>query len=190
MIKTISADEIKLLLAAAHHRSLRDYTMISLALSTGLRCSEVIGLFIEDIAPFGNISSLLVVPARIGKGSKSRQIPINDETRTLLSSFLSWKRSSSEPSGSTDFLFVSRFTYNKLSPRDFQRILKTISLSCLQRSISPHVLRHTFATLLLQHTNTRVIQQLLGHSSIQTTEIYTHVNSSDCVEAVENLSLL
>ncbi len=179
MVKTINQSEINKLLSAAFKQSIRDFTMISLALAAGLRCSEVVGLCIEDFSPFGDISTILTVPQRIGKNGKKREIPINIETREILFKFLELKEKRSEPTHPDSFLFVSRYAHKQLANRDFQRILKDLSITYVGRLITPHVLRHTFATRLMNHTNLRVIQELLGHAYINTTQLYTHPNISD-----------
>jgi len=163
--------------------------MIYLALSTGLRVSELVGLFIEDVCPFGEISRILTVPSRIGKGGKKREIPLNQDTRDIIHLFLKFKVTREEFTNSDSFLFVSRYTKNSLSSRDFQRIVKNLSIKSINRSISPHTLRHTYATRLLRHTNIRVIQELLGHAWINTTQIYTHPDKTDCIDAVDNFKL-
>lgn len=190
MIKTINALEIKKILDTAAKQNIRDFTMISLALSAGLRCSEVVGLYIEDVAPYGDVSSVLTIPQRIGKNRKKREIPITTETRDLLFKYLEWKKNPRQPLNSDNFLFLSTNTYKPLSTRDFQRIVKYYSIRSIARAITPHTLRHTFATRLLKHTNLRVIQELLGHSSIQTTQIYTHVDIEDARKALNNVGTL
>lgn len=190
MIKTINSLEIKNLLSAAQSSNVRDYTMIFLCLATGLRCSELIGLCIEDVAPFGNVSSILTVPVRIAKGGRKRDIPITQETMDILKLFLNIKSDCSEPIFPNSPLFVSKFTGRPLSPRDFQRIVKNLSIYSIARAISPHTLRHTFATRLLKQTNIRVVQELLGHANIQSTEIYTHVDIDDARLAVEKSGTL
>ncbi len=190
MVKTINEAEIKNLLAAAHNQFIRDYTMIFLCLATGLRCSELIGLHMEDIAPYGDISSILTVPVRIAKRGKKREIPINDETKTVLRRFLINKKNSGHPTDSVSPLFISRYTSRPLSSRDFQRIIRELSITSIGRPISPHSLRHTFATRILRHSNIRVVQELLGHSSIQTTQIYTHVSIDDAQLAIEKTGTL
>lgn len=189
MIKIINDIEIKKLLFAAKENDLRDFTMIFLALSTGLRVSELVGLFIEDVAPFHEVSTILTVPPRIGKGSRKREIPINTETRSIISEFIRIKTLRNQFINSDSFLFVSHHTHNQLSPRDFQRIVKNLSISSIGRSICPHTLRHTFATRLLKHSNLRIVQEALGHSSLQTTQIYTHVDLSDARTAIDNFKL-
>ena len=190
MIKIINDSEISILLSAAKKQSLRDYTMILLALSSGLRVSELVGLYYEDIAPFGDVSTILSVPARISKHSKKREIPITSEIRSTLSLYISKVLVGRFPLDPVRFLFHSKFSLNPLSTRDFQRIVKSVSLRSIGRVITPHILRHTFATRLLKHTNTRVVQELLGHASIQTTQIYTHVSSSDAQLAIEKTGTL
>ena len=185
MIKIINDEEISKLLSAAKDQDIRDFTMIFLTLSTGLRCSELIGLYIEDVALFKEVSTLLIVPSRIGKGGKKREIPMSDDTRNILTLFLHHKIKIFEPSNQDSFLFVSRHTHRQLSSRDFQRIIHDLSILSIGKNITPHTLRHTFATRLLKHTNIRVIQQLLGHVNLQTTQLYTHPNMSDAQEAIE-----
>ena len=189
MVNTINEGEIGKLLVAAKDQDIRDFTMVYLALSTGLRVSELVGLFIEDVAPFEGISRILVVPSRIGKNSKKRDIPINYETQIILAHFLRIKASRSEFLNSNSFLFVSHKTKRPLASRDFQRIVNELSISSIGRRISPHTLRHTYATRLLKHTNLRVIQELLGHSRIQSTQIYTHVSIDDAQQAISNFKL-
>lgn len=186
MYQILSETEIKNFLAAAHSDTVRNYTMIFLALSTGLRVSELIGLFIEDVAPFGELSPILTVPKRISKRKVKREIPLNHEIRTVLTIWLKIRKSIYRISTPSSFLFTSRNTNKPLSTRDFQRIVKNISIGSIGRSITPHTLRHTFATRVLKHSNTRVVQELLGHARIQTTQIYTHVNSEDTRAAIDN----
>ncbi len=192
MVNILSEKEIISILRVAAANSKRDYTMILLALATGLRCSELIGLYIEDVAPYGDVSTVLTVPERIAKRKVKREIPLNHETRQVLISWLSSRPSFGHSAAADSFLFTSHNTGNSLSSRDFQRIVKSISTAVLGRSISPHTLRHTFATRVLKQSNTRVVQELLGHARLQTTQIYTHVNSEDTRAALSSkkLSLL
>lgn len=189
MINTITELEISELLSLAKYSYPRDFTMIFLALSTGLRVSEITGLFIEDVCPFGEITKELTVPSRIGKNGKKRYIPLNQETRDVLSDWLKFRHFGGDVLDPDNFLFVSRYTKNPLSSRDFQRIVKDLSVRSIGRPISPHTLRHTFATRLLKHTNIRIIQELLGHAWLNTTQIYTHPDKTDCIDAIDNFKL-
>ncbi len=189
MVNTINEGEINKLLIASKDHDLRDFTMIYLALSTGLRCSELVGLYIEDVCPFGQVSRILSVPSRIAKRGKKRDIPLNQDTRDILTEFIRIKGIRHQFTNSDSFLFVSHYTKKPLSSRDFQRIVHDLSVSSIGRAITPHTLRHTYATRMLRHTNLRVIQELLGHARVQTTQIYTHPDTNDFIIAVDNFKL-
>lgn len=189
MYNILNEGETNRLLSGAESRGRRDFTMIFLALATGLRCSELVGLKNEDIIPFGMPASILIVPPRLAKRGKKREIPLNTETRDVISKFFETKEYRREPTTPDAYFFLSFYTHTPLSSRDFQRIVKQTSLAFINRSITPHTLRHTFATRLLKLTNIRVVQELLGHSRLQTTQIYTHVNSNDTRSAIDNLKL-
>ena len=180
-------NEIESLLAGALDSCFRDFIMIGLALNTGLRNQELVDLRIEHISPYDVISNILLLPGEIAKGGTPREIPLNPDLRSNLSEFLAWKSRRNEPVLPGSFLFVSKYTKNKLSPRDFQRLVRTISINSIGRPIHPHILRHTFATKLLAVSNLRIVQKILGHKSIQTTQIYTHPSSNDLCEAVNKL---
>ena len=186
-VPTLLQFEVDSLLSQAQATNRRDWIMIDLALNTGLRNSELIALPIECIKSYETIVNILSLPGTIAKGGRPRDIPLRPDIRTHLELFLLWKRDRGESLGPTDFLFVSKFTHNKLSPRDFQRILTKISAKSIGRSIHPHVLRHTFATRLLSVSNLRIVQQVLGHVNLQTTQIYTHPSNDDVSAAINRL---
>ncbi len=189
MINTINEGEIQKLLSAAQVKNTRDFVMIFLALSTGLRVSELVGLFIEDVRPFDQVSRILSVPSRIGKGGKKRDIPLNQDTRDILTEFIRIKGIRQHFLNSDSYLFVSHASKKPLSSRDFQRIVHNLSVMSIGRAITPHTLRHTYATRMLKHTNIRVIQELLGHAFLNTTQIYTHVTIDDAQQAISNFKL-
>ncbi|MQY80239.1 MAG: tyrosine-type recombinase/integrase [Bacteroidetes bacterium] len=190
MYQILSDQEIEKLLSGARKFGLRDFTILYFALSTGLRCSELVGLKYEDIAPFGLPSSILTVPVRLAKRGKKRDIPLNSETKEIISKYILIQKNFNKPTSPDSYFFTALYSHNPLSSRDFQRITSQISIEYIGRSITPHILRHTFATRLLKITNIRVVQELLGHSRLQTTQIYTHVNSADTQLAVDQLRIL
>ncbi len=189
MINTINEGEIQTLLSAARLQDTRDFTMVYFALSTGLRVSELVGLFIEDVRPFDQVSRILTVPARLCKGGKKRNIPLNQDTIDILKEFIRIKVIRHQFTNSDSYLFVSHSSKKPLSPRDFQRIVHDLSFKSIGRPITPHTLRHTYATRMLKHTNIRVIQELLGHAWLNTTQIYTHVSIDDAQQAISNFKL-
>ncbi len=89
--------------------------------------------------------------------------------------------------GNDGYAFYPDSPTHHITPRTIQRIIKKASFQAFGREIHPHVLRHTFASRLMRTTNIRIVQQLLGHKSIQSTQIYTHPNHDDLTTAIKSL---
>lgn len=154
------------------NEGLRDYTMIELMYACGLRVSELCGLLYSDI-DFENECVLV----RAGKGAKDRLVPIGEATLALVRAWWEERPESSERA-EQDYLFVSLRRRRHLSRITcFYNVKKYAALAGIEKNISPHTFRHSFATHLLEGgANLRAIQQMLGHESIVTTEIYTHLD--------------
>lgn len=187
MIETLLPGEEASLLAEAKDEGEREFFMILLALNTGLRNNELISLNIRDLFDYGIPLRQLDLRKSTTKGHKPRTIPLHPNVINEFVLFKMWKSDHGESNDPDAPIFVSKFSKRRLSPRDFQRIVKTISQRAIRRSIHPHVLRHTFATKLLKKTNIRVVQELLGHSNLASTQIYTHVTTADLTAAIESL---
>lgn len=179
--------EIDSLKAQARDSGPRDFTMILLTLNTGLRCSEVVGLTVDCVYGYDTVTNFLDLPGTIAKGGRPRRIPLHQDVMVQIEKFIQWKENIGESISPSFPLFLSKFTHKQLTARDFQRIVRTLSIKSIGRPIHPHTLRHTFATKLLKKTNLRVVQKALGHSSIQTTQIYTHPSDQDMTEAINSL---
>lgn len=148
----------------------RNRTILELLYSTGLRISELVGLKLENV----NLDMALIKV--MGKGSKERIIPINDYTLEFLDKYIKEVRPRMLKGVQTDYLFLNN--HGKVLSRQavFLMIKKRAGEIGLKKEISPHTLRHSFATHMLQNgADIRFIQELLGHSDVSTTEIYTHV---------------
>lgn len=143
----------------------RDKVILTLLYSTGLRISELVKLLKIDI-DFDERT----IRVR-GKGDKDRIVLFDEDTKELLLDYLNKDNNSSE------FIFVNK-NGNKLTPRYLQMMIKNYAKEAgIKKKVTPHVLRHSFATHLLKNgVDIRVIQQLLGHSSLSTTQIYTSVD--------------
>ena len=152
-------------------KNLRDDALIELLYSTGLRVSEVANLKIRDIDFKKSEINIL------GKGNKERIVIFNNKSKEKIIRYL--KNDKRFISLKTEALFQNKFK-EALTARSIQRILKKyLNFSGINSKYSTHTLRHTFATHLLEGgADIKVIQQLLGHSSPETTKIYTHVSSS------------
>lgn len=150
--------------------SLRDSAMLELLYATGLRVSELVNLRLNDV----NLDVGFLIAS--GKGSKQRLVPIGEKSRALLLEYLKGARRKLSKNRPSHYLFLSR-SGKKLSRQFFWKALKKYALLAgIKANISPHVLRHSFATHLLSGgADLRSLQMMLGHSSISTTQIYTHV---------------
>lgn len=152
-------------------RQIRDYAMISLMYASGMRVSELIALEMEHIdLARGFVSTL-------GKGSKERVIPIGEMALSAVESYLSQARPLILDQIESNFVFVAR-QGKPLTRQGFFKLLKSYAKQAgIQKDISPHKLRHSFATHLIEGgADLRALQVLLGHSNLTTTEIYTHLN--------------
>ncbi|PLX81161.1 MAG: tyrosine recombinase XerC [Desulfuromonas sp.] len=168
--KTLSADEAHNLMERGHRGDLlglRDRAIVELLYSSGLRVSELTGL---DVADLDLREGLVRV---LGKGRKERIVPVGRKALTALQDYLSARGSAADQSP----LFLNARN-GRLTPRSIQRHLKTRLLKAgILKDISPHALRHTFATHLLDGgADLRSIQELLGHASLSTTQKYTQVS--------------
>lgn len=191
--KYLTLDESKKLLETAsiaktgsngnHDNRTRDYAMITLFLNCGMRLSELIGINISDI-DFEN-RKLNV----IGKGNKERTIYLNDACISAIKDYLAIRPHDAVKFDSRDALFLSE-QKKRISKRTVQYIVKQeIKLAGIEKAnkYSVHKLRHTAATLMYKYgeVDIRALQELLGHESISTTEIYTHVDNEQIRSAVE-----
>jgi integrase/recombinase XerD len=146
---------------------------------SGLRVSELVNLRLSDIYLKEGYMRIT------GKGSKQRLVPISPVAAEWFGYWMQDRGLLDIKTEATDIAFVNRYG-RQLTRAMIFTIIKTLARAAgIQKTISPHTLRHSFATHLLQNgADLRIIQQLLGHESISTTEIYTHVDVQDLREAV------
>jgi integrase/recombinase XerD len=171
--KFLSLDEVDRLIAqpdVATARGLRDRAMIELLYATGLRVSELVGVRAVDLHADEHYLTC------VGKGSKERIVPIGDQASDWIARYQSAARRELLKGRATARLFVN-MRGGPLSRVGFWKILKQYGRAAgLPRMLSPHVLRHSFATHLLERgADLRAIQLMLGHADLSTTQIYTHV---------------
>jgi len=173
--KTLTEQDVESLLAApdvSEPLGLRDRTMLELLYATGLRVTELISLQLEQI------NSRLGVIRVVGKGDKERLVPVGDEALHWVGRYLDQARPLLTDNPREETLFVSRRGQAMTRQTFWYRVRRYAIESGIDKPLSPHVLRHAFATHLLNHgADLRVVQMLLGHSDLSTTQIYTHVAS-------------
>jgi integrase/recombinase XerD len=171
--KTLSEDQVVALLRApdtAVPLGLRDRTMLELMYASGLRVSELVTLKTVEV---GMNEGVLRIS---GKGSKTRLVPFGEEARIWIERYLKEGRGAILNGQIDDALFVTA-RGGPMTRQMFWTLIKKYALkAAIQAPLSPHTLRHAFATHLLNHgADLRVVQLLLGHSDISTTQIYTHI---------------
>lgn len=168
-------------------RCIKYTTMALLMLDAGLRSGEVVKLTINCLTIANQPTDSVLVPETIAKNKRRRTIPMSPRLKSIIFAML---ESIWQPDGvsANHYAFYARHTLGHISQRQLERTIKSASQVMLGKPIYPHVLRHTFATRLMQQTNARVVQELLGHKDIRTTQIYTHPNNKDLENAINRIS--
>lgn len=170
---TLSEGDVQALLEAPDTntaRGLRDRTMLELLYATGLRVSELVGLRLDQV-------NLRLGAVRvIGKGGKERLVPVGEEARDWLERYLKEARGDFVSGRRLDTLFPTP-RRSSMSRQGFWALIRRYAASAgIRTTVSPHQMRHAFATHLLAHgADLRAVQMLLGHENVTTTQIYTHV---------------
>ena len=173
--KTLSEKNVEDLLAAPDvntPRGLRDRALLEVLYATGLRVSELIGLKLFELSLTDGIVRVF------GKGSKERLVPLGEVAADWLRRYLDEGRPALLKGSGSDFVFVTARKSAAMTRQMAWTLIKKYALAAgiARERISPHVLRHAFATHLLNHgADLRVVQMLLGHADISTTQVYTHV---------------
>ncbi|MDY0209937.1 MAG: site-specific tyrosine recombinase XerD [Acholeplasma sp.] len=172
--QVLSVDEVIKLLETIKGNdplSLRNQALLELIYGSGLRVTELLDLKTQDIhLTAGHVRV-------IGKGNKERELPLGEMSVIALRQYLTKARNELTINSVTDYLFVNQYG-DRLSRQGFFKLLKKLAQKAgIDKEVSPHTLRHSFATHLLEAgVDLRTLQSLLGHEDIQTTQIYTHIS--------------
>ncbi|CAA9889762.1 site-specific tyrosine recombinase [Candidatus Methylobacter favarea] len=170
---SLSEKDVELLLDApevTHSLGFRDKTMLEMLYATGLRVSELVNLKFEQISFRQGVVRIT------GKGNKERLVPVGEEAMSWLEGYMSQARKIILGERQCDYLFVTNRAAGMTRQAFWHIIKRHAKKACINKELSPHTLRHAFATHLLNHgADLRVVQLLLGHSDLSTTQIYTHI---------------
>lgn len=172
----LSVEEVEAVMEAidtSTHLGLRDRAIIETLYGCGLRVSEAVGL---------RISNLYLDEGFIkvqGKGSKERLVPIGDMAADAIMAYLEVRKNFPYDRNNDDVLFLNRYGKSLSRVSMFKTVKTAVLLAGIRKEVSPHTFRHSFATHLVENgADLRVVQEMLGHESITTTEIYTHIESA------------
>lgn len=179
--QVLSSAEIDSIIGSVDVRSwqgLRDRAILEMLYGSGLRVSEVCSLRLSDIYPEKSFLRI------VGKGDKERIVPLGDMAREAFGNYLEVRPLPDSPS-CNDIAFLNRFGKPLSRVSVFNMVKKQALLAGVNKEISPHTFRHSFATHLIENgADLRVVQEMLGHESILTTEIYTHIDTATWQAAV------
>ena len=183
--KALSGEEVDRLLAApdgASPEGVRDGAMLELLYATGMRVSELVGLKSVQIQLREGAAFSLIQ----GKGDKTRLVPMGDQARNRVREYLETARASMLRKRTSDYVFVTRRGGPMTRQAFWVRLKHWAQRANIRRTVSPHMLRHSFATHLLSGgADLRAVQAMLGHADISTTEIYTHIDRDSLRQAVD-----
>ncbi len=180
---TLNVEEVERLLLqpdTTKPKGRRDHAMLELLYASGLRVSELINLKIQDVnLEVGFLRTM-------GKGSKERLVPIGEKARTAVKGYIHGGRSVLNKGGNSPYLFLN-FRKKPMTRQGFWKIIRGYGKDAgIQKQITPHSLRHSFASHLLEGgADLRAVQVMLGHADISTTQIYTHVTRKRLIEIHE-----
>jgi len=195
--KTLTTIELEkfLLYVRDNHRSElgrlraeRNYLMVLILADTGLRVGELVQLRQTDFIINKEIVTTLILRPEITKTKTERLIPLSSRTRKAIGYVYGsiWQHCYGSE---VKWAFYNSSMTGHITARQVQRICETAGLNRIGRKVNPHLLRHTFASRTMRVTNIRVVQQLLGHVSLSSTQIYTHPNGDDLQKAIDGLDL-
>lgn len=183
--KSLSTDQIQLLYDCISENNIRDRTLFKVMVQTGMRISELINLKVEDVDLKGGFIFI-----RHGKGNKERYIPIANSLGSQLAEYMDYRSNITN-----EYLFYKKTHVNKYGPLRRETInafLKDLSIKAgiNPDMVSPHILRHTFATLnLCKGLDIYILSNVMGHSSINTTQIYAKTNRFRNKQFMENIDI-
>lgn len=165
---------------------LRNYTMALIMLDAGLRVGELINLRISQLIISEEPTKSLQIETANTKSKVGRLIPLSNKIQNALQNMYndSWNHWFGPCIG---YAFKKPTSESPLTARQVQRIIENAGIKAIGRKVHPHILRHTFATRMMQITTMRVVQELLGHENLSSTQIYTHPNGDDLRKAIDGL---
>ncbi len=183
MPKFLTVDEVATLLNSPTNTdilTLRDKAMMEVMYASGLRVSELVGLDTDHVSLAEGVVKVL------GKGRKERVVPIGQKAQTALANYFARREELLDKSHPSKAVYLNR-QGERITPRSVERMVqKYLRVSGIQKEVTPHVLRHSFATHMLNSgADLRGIQELLGHTSLSTTQKYTHVSVDKLMDVYE-----
>jgi integrase/recombinase XerD len=184
MIKVLSYTEFKSLESALGTFTKKEAAVLCLLMYCGLRVGELCELTYGDLVFVNEELIELHVNAHVSKTGVGRSVPVPAMARYFLSVYFDWALLSSDPFPEVCYLFRGYSKRSYMATRSVRQLVMRCAFKILHKKVTPHMLRHTYATLLLKYANIREVQMLLGHKKLSSTQIYTHPNMQDLSKSV------
>lgn len=186
LTRVLDLEEEENLLQYLGKKDIRDHVATAFGLKAGLRIGELLQLQVGDVTIADQVANEVLLRKATTKRHKQRWIPLSAELRQAIKNLIRWKKAKGESLDPEAPLLCNRKGDRPYGSRDFQRHLSAAGHKVLQRRIIPHDLRHTFATRLMRKGNIRALQELLGHTKLEYTQLYTHPNRQDLRALVDS----
>lgn len=167
-------------------QGVRNFCMALLMLDAGLRVGEVVSQTISNLYVLNEPVHSLLISEALSHGNADRRIPLSQRIRQAIECMQVHYWSAADLHVNY-WAFGAMNASTHITTRQVERIIRNAAMKSLGRPVHPHILRHTFATRLMRTTNARVVQELLGHQHITSTQIYTHPNQEDLKNAIDSL---
>lgn len=187
MIKTLTDDQVEKLTGVFHNLPTPLFLAFHLMLQAGLRVGECVKLSVFDLSYQHSPRSAITLTADVAKGGRPRTIPVNRQLHAAIRRGFNFVHNDLNLSPAA-FALARTTSGRGLTARTIQRHIRLITEDTIGDPITPHVLRHTFATRLLRVTNLRVVQEALGHARLATTQIYTHPTTQELTTAINAMN--
>lgn len=196
MIKSLTDDQANKLLhavrythrsPATQHSATRNYLLLSLMTDAGLRVGELVLLHNDDVYFAGQPQHTLNLRSQTTKTQTTRLIPLTDRIQWAINNYIDSKLDYT-PNRHSTWLFPSKYNPGHITTRQVQRIVQRKGIDLLNIELHPHILRHTFATRLMRTTSIAIVQELLGHRRLSSTQVYLHPNNQDLKSAIDKLN--
>jgi len=185
-IKNIGTNELEFFMICVHKLRHPYRIIIQIMLEAGLRLEESHSLAWCDLLYNGEPKTAIEITAAMAKGDRARTVPISKSLRVAI--YEEWRNAEmNHDMGSGHYIAAKKGNKPPVSTRSIQRQVEKVGMQACHRRITPHMLRHTFATRLLAVSNLEVVRQALGHKSIGTTQIYVHPTQDDLRQAMEKI---
>ncbi len=165
----------------------RNYCMALLMLDAGLRVGELVALRQSNLSFASLPAESVVITAAISKNDAERTVPLSQRCITAIADMIQTWWTQNGPSFD-HYAFYRTDPTHPITTRQVERIINQAALKAFNRPIHPHALRHTFATRLMKRTNARIVQQLLGHKRLTSTQVYTHPDQDDLKKAIDSIN--